>query len=72
MTLHAAVYKAEFVVKTCNTVCFARFQVFALLYLRSLFIRVVMVHNNPEERRLQFVLFLPCARQNRTVFEGEI
>jgi hypothetical protein len=55
MMLHATVYKAQFIVKTCKTVCLARFQVFAM---RSLLFRVVMLYDDPEEQKSQF-FFVP-------------
>lgn len=37
MTLHVIVYNAQFIVKTCKTICLARFQVFAPRAKISLF-----------------------------------
>jgi len=54
MTLHVTMYNAQFIVKTCKTVCLTRFQVFAL---RSLLLRVVMLYDDPEEQKS--VCFVP-------------
>jgi len=54
MTLHVTVYNTQFIVKTCKTVCLARFQFFAL---KSLLLRVVMLCDDPEEQKS--VCFIP-------------
>lgn len=56
MPLHVTVYNAQFI-KTCKTICLARFQVFAS---RSVLLRVVMLYDDPEEQKLVCLVPYEC------------